>query len=171
MTRTLVQTGVFVLVAWLAGPAAAQEASDWTVFRDTGPVECFAASRPTSQETSRDGQPVEVSRGEIRLFVFYRPDEGVNGQVAFTGGYRFAPDSRVTLQVGGAEFMLFTDGEWAWPANPEEDARILQALRDGTEAVLTGQSERGTVTRDTFSLQGFAPSMDEAQRLCASRGT
>ena len=168
MIRTLSWNGPLAFVAWLAAPAAAQEASDWTVFRDSDPMECFAASAPTSQENSRDGQPVEVSRGETRLFVFYRPSEGVNGQVTFTGGYPFADDSRVTLEVAGSEFLLFTDGEWAWPANPEEDARIVEAFRGGSEAVLTGQSERGTVTRDTFSLQGFAPSVEEAQRRCAS---
>lgn len=74
----------------------------------------------------------------------------------------------MTLEVGGTPFTLFTRDEWAWPANREEDARIVDALRGGSEAVLTGQSGRGTVTRDTFSLEGFAPSVQEAQRLCAS---
>jgi hypothetical protein len=40
--------------------------------------------RPKSQENTRDGQRVEVSRGETLLFVFFRPSENVNGQVTFT---------------------------------------------------------------------------------------
>lgn len=169
MTRTLSRLiAGLPLAVWLTGPTLAQEASSWSVFQDTGPVECFAVSAPTSQENTRDGQPVQAVRSETRLFVFYRPGEGVSGQVAFTGGYAFAQDSRVTLEVGGKPFALFTEGEWAWPANPEVDAQIVEALRGASEVVLTGQSGRGTVTRDTFSLEGFLPSLEEAQRLCAS---
>ena len=74
----------------------------------------------------------------------------------------------MTLDVRGTQFSLFTDGDWAWPANPEVEASIVEVLRGGFEAVLTGQSGRGTVTRDTFSLLGFAPPVKEAQRLCES---
>jgi hypothetical protein len=176
MTRTLSRLGAIALAAFAAAPLAAQETTDnrvgantdWSVFQETDPAECFAVSAPKSQENTRDGQQVEVSRGETLLFVFFRPSEGVDGQVTFTGGYPFASNSTVTLEVGGSQFTLFTEEEWAWPASPEEDARIVAALRGGEEAVLTGQSGRGTVTRDTFSLLGFTSSVDEAQTRCAS---
>lgn len=61
MTRTLLRIGTVVLAAWLAVPALAQEVSAWSVFQETGPVECCAISAPTSQENTRDGQPVQVS--------------------------------------------------------------------------------------------------------------
>lgn len=168
MTRTLSRMGVLALVIVLAGPALAQETSEWSAVQEIDPVECYAVASPLSQENTRDGQPVEVARSETRLFVFFRPGEGVAGQVSFTGGYPFGPDTTVTLEVDGTQFALFTQEEWAWPANPEEDARIVEALRGGSEVVLTGQSGRGTVTRDTFSLQGFASSVEDAQRRCAS---
>lgn len=176
MITTLSRIGALGLAACLAGPALAQETTnnrvsantDWSVFQEANPVECFAVSAPKSQENTRDGQPVEVNRSETLLFVFYRPNEGVNGQVTFTAGYSFASDTTVTLDVGGTQFTLFTEGEWAWPATSEEDARIVEAFKGGSEAVLTGQSGRGTVTRDTFSLQGFTSSVQEAQTRCAS---
>lgn len=176
MTTTLSRLGALALAGLLAGPAPGQETTDnrvgantdWSVFQETDPAECFAVSAPKSQENTRDGQPVEVSRSETLLFVFFRPSEGVNGQVTFTGGYPFAPNSTVTLETGGSQFTLFTEDEWAWPASPEEDTRIVEALKGGSEAVLTGQSGRGTVTRDTFSLLGFTSSVEEAQSRCAS---
>ncbi|TNC74122.1 hypothetical protein [Rubellimicrobium roseum] len=175
MTKTLSRLGTIALAALVAGGAWAQEQStnrvaastDWSVFQETDPTECFAVSAPKAQENTRDGQPVEVSRGETLLFVFYRPSEGVNGQVTFTGGYPFAASSTVTLDIAGTQYQLFTEGEWAWPATPEEDTRIVEALKGGSEATLTGQSGRGTVTRDTFSLLGFTSAVDEAQGRCA----
>lgn len=140
--------------------------TDWSVFEETDPRECFAVSAPKEQVNTRDGQPVEVIRGETLLFVFYRPDEGVSGQVTFTGGYPFAANSTVTLEIGGTQFTLFTEGEWAWPASPEDDARIVEAMKRGSQAVVTGVSGRGTQTQDTFSLLGFTASVDEARTRC-----
>ena len=178
MTMTPPRVGLALALAMAAGstPLLAQEqatnrvgaSTDWSTFQETDPTECFAVSAPKEQVNTRDGAPVQVSRGETLLFVFYRPSEGVAGQVTFTGGYPFAGGSTVTLDVGGTQFQLFTEGEWAWPASPEEDARIVAALKGGTDAVLTGQSGRGTVTRDTFSLLGFTSSVDEASSRCTS---
>ncbi len=141
--------------------------TDWSVFEETDPRECFAVSAPTEQVNTRDGNVVTVNRGETRLFVFYRPSEGVRGQVTFTGGYPFAGGSTVTAEIGGTEYQLFTEGEWAWPATPEDDARIVAAMRAGAAAVLTGVSGRGTTTRDTFSLLGFTASVEDAAARCS----
>ena len=142
--------------------------TDWSVFQESSPTECFSVSAPKEQNNTRDGAPVAVTRGETLLFVFYRPEQGVSGQVTFTGGYPFAPGSTVSLDVGGTVFQLFTEDEWAWPATPEDDARIVTAMKAGSSAILTGQSGRGTVTQDTFSLLGFTSAVAEAQSRCAS---
>lgn len=165
-----------IAFALMAGAGWAQEettnrvaaATDWSVFQETDPVECFGVSAPKESLNTRNGTPVQVNRGETLLFVFYRPSEGVNGQVTFTGGYPFASGSTVTLDIGGTEFQLFTEAEWAWPATPEDDARIVAAMKRGAQAILTGVSGRGTTTRDTFSLLGFTAAVDEAQRRCSS---
>jgi hypothetical protein len=171
----IARLGLVALTALVPVALTAQETTDnrvaantdWSVFQETDPVECFAVSAPKEQVNTRDGAPVQVSRGETLLFVFYRPAEGVAGQITFTGGYPFAPDSQVTLEVGGTNYTLFTEGEWAWPAGPEEDARIVAALKAGSQAVLTGVSGRGTQTQDTFSLLGFTAAVDEAAARCA----
>ncbi|PYE84311.1 invasion associated locus B family protein [Pseudoroseicyclus aestuarii] len=165
-----------MIAALSAGGAAAQDTTsnrvaadtDWSVFQETDPTECFGVSAPKEQLNTQDGQPVEVNRGETLLFVFYRPAEGVDGQVTFTGGYPFAGGSTVTIEIGGTEYQMFSEGNWAWPATPEDDARIVASMRRGAEAVVTGQSSRGTTTRDTFSLMGFTAAIDEAAQRCSS---
>lgn len=164
-----------VAAALCATAAAAQEEStnrvaaqtDWSVFVENDPQECWGVSAPKQTVNTRNGQPVSVRRGDILLFVSYRPSAGVNGEVSFTGGYPFADGSTVTLAVGDTSFELFTDGEWAWPASPGDDARILTAMKRGTNAVLTARSARGTQTQDTFSLLGFTAAAEEAERRCA----
>lgn len=138
----------------------------WSVFEDKDPRECWAVSAPTETVNTKDGRVVAVRRGDILLMTFYRPDAGVKGQVTFTGGYPFASGSTVNLDVGGNNFDLFTEGEWAWPASAEDDAKIIAALKRGASAVLTARSARGTVTKDTFSLSGFTAAVEEAGKRC-----
>ena len=172
MIRTALAAAATALL--VAGSAVAQDQStnrvaaetDWSVFVESDPTECWAVSAPKETVNTRDGRVVAVRRSDILLFVAYRPGSGVEGEVSFTGGYPFAPGSTVELDIGGATFDLFTEGEWAWPANPAQDAQIISAMRRGSNASLTARSSRGTRTEDTFSLLGFTAALDEAARRC-----
>jgi hypothetical protein len=157
-------------------PVLAQEEStnqvaamtDWSVFTEDNPQECWGVSAPRESTAARDGQPVQARRGDILLFVTFRPGAGAAGEVSFTSGYPFAEGSTVSVNIGGTAYTLFADGEWAWPASPEEDARLLAAMKAGSDATIVGRSGRGTETTDTFSLRGFTAAMTEAESRCAS---
>lgn len=166
----------FLAASMVCSTAFAQEQStnrvaaktDWSIFVEENPKECWGVSSPKETVNTRDGNVVAVRRGDILLFTFYRPDADVKGQVTFTGGYPFAPGSTVNLNISGTEFELFTEGEWAWPATPVDDAKIITAMKRGAQAVATGRSGKGTVTKDTFSLLGFSAALEEAETRCGS---
>ncbi|MGB1234628.1 MAG: invasion associated locus B family protein [Planktomarina sp.] len=142
--------------------------TDWSVFVETNPTECFAVSAPKETINTRNGEPApDVRRSDILLFVFDRPGADVKGQLAFTGGYPFA-SGPIKMEVDGRTFDLSTNGEWAWPPTPEDDATIIAAMRRGAKAVIRAQSSRGTRTQDEFSLLGFTAAVAEAQKRCAS---
>lgn len=141
---------------------------DWNVFIDDNPKECWAVSIPTSTVNTRDGREVSVNRGDILLWISFRPESGVAGEVSFTGGYPFAEGSTVTVKIGGSTFEMFTEGEYAWPATAADDAKLITAMKRGADAVLTARSERGTRTEDTFSLRGFTAAVEEAESRCAN---
>ncbi|NEK21434.1 hypothetical protein GV827_03335 [Sulfitobacter sp. JBTF-M27] len=140
--------------------------TDWSVFVEDNPTECWGVSTPKETVNSRDGRVVAVNRGQTLLMVFYRPSAGAKGQVAFTGGYPFASGSTVTMEISGTSFELFTEGEWAWPATTDDDAKIITAMKRGANAVLSGRSGRGTNTKDTFSLLGFTAAVEDAAKRC-----
>lgn len=165
-----------IIVASVLGimttPIMAQESTntvpsktDWSVFTEDSPKQCWGVSAPRETVNTKDGKPTTVRRGDILLFVTY--DANGKGVISFSGGYPFAGGSTVTLQVGDASFDLFTDGEWAWPGGPEDDAKIMAALKGGSEAKLTAHSAKGTQTEDTFSLRGFSAAVDEAAKRCS----
>lgn len=162
------------IAALLASGVSAQEQStnrvaaktDWSVFVEDNPTECWGVSTPKETVNSRDGRVVAVNRGQTLLMVFYRPSAGAKGQVAFTGGYPFASGSTVTLDISGNSFEMFTEGEWAWPATTDDDSKIITAMKRGANAVLSGRSGRGTNTKDTFSLLGFTAAVEDAAKRC-----
>lgn len=171
--RRLAASAAIVLAATAA---QAQEEStnrvdamtDWSVFEGDNPRECWAVTTYKESVNTKDGRVVSVSRGEILLMVFYRPGAEVQGQIAFTGGYPFARGSTVNVNISGTEFELFTEGEWGWPATPQDDARMITAMKRGADAVLSARSARGTTTKDTFSLLGFTAAVEDAERRCSS---
>ncbi len=177
MGSKLVRVIAGLCVAGMATTATAQQATstnrvaaktDWSVFVEDDPTECWSVSAPKETVNTRGGRVVSVRRSDILLFVFYRPNAEVKGQVTFTGGYPFAAGSTVNLEIDGTEFELITDGEWAWPATEGEDLKVVAAMKRGTEAVLTARSERGTQTKDTFSLLGFTAAIEDAEKRCTN---
>ena len=179
MKTTMIGCCVGVALAAAAIPAAAQQTStnrvaaqtDWSVFVEDNPTECWSVSSPKSSVNTRDGRQVSVNRGDILLFVAYRPANQVKGEVSFTGGYEFRDGSQVTMEIGSDSFTMFVNGETAWPATPADDQKIITAMKRGTTATVTGVSQRsGTTTKDTFSLLGFTAALEEAERRCNAGG-
>jgi hypothetical protein len=144
--------------------------TDWSVFVESDPTECWSVSAPKESVNSRNGSVVSANRGDNppMLMVLYRPSSSIQGQVSFRGGnYNLAGGATVTLDIGDAKFQFFTEGEWAWPATPEDDARIVAAMKRGSQAKVTSLSGRGTQSVDTFSLSGFTAAVEEAASRCA----
>ena len=169
--RTLAVAAITLAGAAAQAPVSAQESTnrvatmtDWNVFTEESPKECWGVSKPKESVNTRDGKPAAVTRSDILLFVTFRP--GKPGEISFTGGYPFAGGSTVEVSVDGNAFQLFTAGAWAWPGSTEDDAKLLAALKAGTNATLTARSGRGTQTVDTFSLRGFTAAMEDAGKRC-----
>ncbi|WP_416348428.1 invasion associated locus B family protein [Gemmobacter sp.] len=140
--------------------------TDWSVCVWDSPKECWGVSAPKESVNTRGGKPAQVRRGDTMMFVTFRPGQGAKGEISFTPGYGYAKGAQVTVEIGSDKFTLFTDGEWAWPANANDDAALLAAMKKGSEAVISGASARGTETKDTFSLMGFSAAMQEAENRC-----
>ncbi len=163
----------FCIAAACAGQAFAQSGDraaahdDWSVFVAATPKECYIVSQPTKSVARRGGKPTEVQRGDIRLFVSFRPDDNVSNEVSFSAGYPLK--DTVRMSIGADSFNLIPGqgegGEWAW-TDPSDDSRAVAAMRRGVTAVLKGTSTRGTDTEDTFSLSGFTAAIEDAAARC-----
>lgn len=169
MNRHL-QAACVVVGAWAMPAAAAEpvllESHDtWQAYAqgEGESRECWASAKPARWNASRKN----VRRGGIYLTVTLRPAKGVVNEVAYRAGYPIKEGEPVTVEVAGQKSNLpITEGENAWPKTPLDDAVLVEAFRQGNQAVVRALSARGTSTTDTFSLIGFTKALERAAGAC-----
>lgn len=165
-----VSFAIGVIFALTVGSVHAQDRTAWSVYVQDNPTQCWVTSIPSSTVATRDGEDVTatIRRDEAILFISFWPSDGRLAEVSYTGGYPFADGSTVSLVTGDQSFELFTEGPMSWAGSPAADARIVDAMRDGSNVVVTAVSGRGTQVADTFSLAGFSAAIDDAQVRCSN---
>jgi hypothetical protein len=123
---------------------------------------CFALAKPTTSKTNPPNRP----RDPAYAFVSTRPGEKVVNEVSIMIGYALKPGSESTLEVGGAAYSMYTQGDGLWIKNAAEEDQMVQAMRRSTDAVVKGVSAKGTETTDTFSMKGLSQALDRIAQDC-----
>lgn len=123
---------------------------------------CFVLAKPSSSKTTPSGRP----RDPAYAFISTRPAEKVVNEVSVMIGYPLKPGSESTLEVGGASFAMYTQGDGLWIKNAAEEDRLVEALRKAPEVTVKGVSAKGTATVDVFSLKGLAQALDKVAQNC-----
>jgi hypothetical protein len=151
-------------VAGAAEPVLIGQFGTWGAYTATpnGKKVCFALAKPTSSKTNPPNRP----RDPAYAFVSTRPSERVFNEVSVMIGYALKPGSESTLEVGGASYAMYTQGDGLWIKNAAEEERMVEAMRRASDAVVKGVSAKGTETTDTFSLKGLSQALDRIAQDC-----
>jgi hypothetical protein len=123
---------------------------------------CFALAKPSSSKTNPPNRP----RDPAYAFVSTRPAEKVFNEVSIMIGYALKPGSESSLEVGGASYAMYTQGDGLWIKNAAEEERMVEALRKSADVTVKGVSAKGTETTDTFSLKGLSQALDRLAQDC-----
>jgi len=123
---------------------------------------CFALAKPSSSKTNPPNRP----RDPAYAFVSTRPSERVVNEVSIMIGYTLKPGSESTLEVGGASYAMYTQGDGLWIKNAAEEERMVDAMRKAADATVKGVSAKGTETTDVFSLKGLSQALDRLAQDC-----
>ena len=147
-----------------AEPTLIGQFGTWGAYTATpnGKKVCFALAKPTSSKTVPPNRP----RDPAYAFVSTRPAERVFNEVSIMIGYALKPGSESTLEVGGATYAMYTQGDGLWIKNAAEEERMVEAMRRASDVVVKGVSAKGTETVDTFSLKGLSQALDKIAQDC-----
>jgi hypothetical protein len=147
-----------------AEPTLIGQFGTWGAYTATpnGKKVCFALAKPSSSKTTPSGRP----RDPAYAFISTRPAEKVTNEVSIMIGYPLKPGSESTLEVGGARYAMYTQGDGLWIKNAAEEERMVDALRKSADVTVKGVSAKGTETSDTFALKGLAQALDRLAQDC-----
>ena len=147
-----------------AEPTLVGQFGTWGAYTATpnGKKVCFALAKPSSSKTNPPNRP----RDPAYAFVSTRPAEKVSNEVSIMIGYTLKPGSESTLEVGGASYSMYTQGDGLWIKNAAEEERMVDAMRKSADVTVKGVSAKGTETTDTFSLKGLAQALERLAQDC-----
>jgi invasion protein IalB len=147
-----------------AEPSRVGQFGTWGAYTATpnGKKVCFALAKPASSKTNPANRP----RDAAYAFISTRPAEKVANEVSIMIGYQLKPGSEGTVEIGGARFAMYSQGDGLWIKNAAEEDRMVEALRKGADATVKGVSVKGTETIDVFPLKGLAQALDKLAQEC-----
>ena len=153
-----------VAAAGGAEPTLIGQFGTWGAYTATpnGKKVCFALAKPSSSKTNPPNRP----RDPAYAFVSTRPAEKVTNEVSVMIGYTLKPGAESSLEVGGAAYAMYAQGDGLWIKNAAEEERMVEAMRKAADVTVKGLSAKGTETVDTFSLKGLAQALDRLAQDC-----
>lgn len=157
---------VLTAPALAANPDPLGEYGPWAAWAlsESGGKVCYMYAEPRKEEGDY------TSRGDTYIQITHRPAANTQNVVSVTAGYTYKQGSEVEIAIDGAKtFKLFTDNDTAWARDAETDAEIVNAMRAGQRMVVRGTSSRGTLTTDTYSLNGVTAANKAISKACGAK--
>lgn len=145
-------------------PTLLGQFGDWGAYaaNSGGRTVCYALAKPSSSAT----QPPNRPRDPAYVFIATRPAENVRNEVSVVIGYPFKPGYEASADIGSAKYPMYTQVDGAWVKNPAEEARMVDAMRKGSDLVVSGESGKGTKSTDRYTLRGLAQALDRVAQEC-----
>ena len=136
---------------------------DWETFTVTENDNkiCFAQSIPILRA------PKKFERNPSRLFITFRPSEDIKDEVSATSGYTFQKEKIVKAKTGKKTYDFFSQEEFAWILDTEEEQRFIKAMKKASRVMIIGRTEKGKQTVDHYSLMGFTKAYNTAKKNCS----
>lgn len=149
-----------------AAPQLIGEYDDWAAYyyKDSKGMICYMASTPKKDEGKY------TKRGDIYVVITHRPAEKSFDVVNFVAGYTYKNGSDIEVKIGKDTFgRFFTDGDKAWAIDDKADKELVAAMKRGNRMIVHGTSNKGTTTKDTYSLKGFTGAYKAISSKCKKK--
>ena len=150
----------FLIVLYVALPAKvlALEVGKWS-FEKTDEY-CYIGSLATDTDL-----PSDKKRGDFYVLV-YKNIGNPDTVVQIEAGYNYKVSSDIIVIIDKGDYKFYTTEELPTAAWTEEDNKVIFAMKKGLELTVTGESSRGTITNDIYTLNGFTAAYNKLINNC-----
>ena len=148
---------IFICILF-SNTAYALEKGKWIFVKDD--EYCYIGSIPIETDL-----PKEKKRGDTYILV-YKMVGNQDSVIQVEAGYNYKLNKDIIIKIDSTNYKFYTTEDVSNSAWTKDDAKVIFAMKKGLELVITGESSRGTITNDTYSLKGFTSAFDQLTKDC-----
>ena len=150
----------FLIALYVALPTTlmALEVGKWSF--EKADEYCYIGSLATETDL-----PSDKKRGNFYVLV-YKNIGNPETVVQIEAGYNYKIPSDIIVNIDNGEYKFYTTEDVPTSAWTEEDSKVIFAMKKGLELKVSGESSRGTITNDKYTLNGFTAAYNKLTEEC-----
>ena len=156
--KKIVSTFLVVSALLFTKQSISLEKGEWSFVKEED--WCYIGSYPL-----RSDLPETKKRGENYILV-YKIIGSEENIIQIEAGYKYNLDKKINVKIDNANYSFYStedSNETAWT---NDDKKVIFAMKKGLELTLTGESARGTITNDVYTLKGFTNAVKQLNQDC-----
>ena len=152
----LTLTTIFLII--ISKQAFSLEKGKWNFVKDND--WCYIGSLPINSDL-----PETKQRGDNYILVYkiIGSDENI---IQVEAGYKYNLEKNINVKIDNTTFNFYSTEDSSETAWTNDDSKVIYAMKKGLDLTLTGESSRGTVTNDTYTLKGFTAAINKLNNNC-----
>ena len=152
----LTLTTTFLII--ISKQAFSLEKGKWNFVKDND--WCYIGSLPINSDL-----PETKQRGDNYILVYkiIGSDESI---IQVEAGYKYNLEKNINVKIDNTTFNFYSTEDSSETAWTNDDSKVIYAMKKGLDLTLTGESSRGTVTNDTYTLKGFTAAINKLNNNC-----
>ena len=147
-----------VCIVFIAKQSMSLEKGKWSFVKDND--WCYIGSYPIKSDL-----PDTKKRGENYILV-YKIIGSEENIIQIEAGYKYNLDKKINVKIDNANYDFYSTQDSSETAWTNDDKKVIFAMKKGLELTLTGESARGTVTNDVYTLKGFTNAVNQLNQDC-----
>ena len=121
---------------------------------------CYIGSSPIKSDL-----PETKKRGDNYILV-YKIIGSEENIIQIEAGYKYDLEKTINVKIDNTNFDFYSTEDSSETAWTNDDNKVVYAMKKGLELTLTGESTRGTITNDIYTLKGFTNAINQLNENC-----
>ena len=156
--KKVASTFLAVCIVFIAKQSMSLEKGKWSFVKDSD--WCYIGSSPIKSDL-----PETKKRGENYILV-YKIIGSEENIIQIEAGYKYNLDKNINVKIDNANYDFYSTEDSSETAWTNDDKKVIYAMKKGLELTLTGESARGTITNDVYTLKGFTNAVNQLNQDC-----
>ena len=156
--KKIVPTFLVVFAVLITKQSISIEKGKWSFVKDED--WCYIGSSPLKSDL-----PDTKKRGENYILV-YKIIGSEENIIQIEAGYKYNLEKNINVKIDNANYDFYSTEDSSETAWTNDDKKVIYAMKKGLELTLTGESARGTITNDVYTLKGFTNAVNQLNQDC-----